>query len=103
MNKNLLKISSFFVLGTFFIGCQQPQIICPKGTIYVKKYDVCQLTNKPLKGVVIDIKNCKHNKCEYILNDEVNDKIKIIDKKGKYKIGDIVDIILYKKPKIIKK
>jgi len=103
INKKILFSGSVLMFFTL-VGCsQQPHIkkICDKG-VYIPKYDVCQLTNKPIKGVVINIDKCNKNNCVYIIDDEVNNKIKITEKRGKYKVGDIVNIILYKKPKIVK-
>ena len=103
MFKKVLFVSTFGTL--FFTGCfqNQPQIkkFCVNG-IYIPKYDVCQLTNKPIKGTIINIEKCNKNQCIYIIDDEVNNKIKIKESKRKYKIGDVIDIILYTKPKIVK-
>ena len=105
INTKTLLVSA---IGSLFLlsGCsQQPEIkikkVCKDG-IYLPKYDVCQLTNKSIKGVVSDIKSCVNNKCIYVVNDEINNKIKIKAPKGKYKVGDIVNIILYEKPQIKK-
>ena len=98
MKKYILSIS--IIAGFFFTACsKQPEFktICPPNTNWDKNRQVCVATTMPLKGVVENVQ-CFGNKCYAIIDDERGRKIKVpVDKDTK--IGDMVNIILYTKPK----
>jgi hypothetical protein len=91
-NITILTIST---LATIFSGCSE--VSCKPGLKLDKDKEHCLVTNKPLKGVIESI-DCKNdNNCSAIIVDERNRKIKI-SANSNTKIGDEVNIFLYKDP-----